>query len=811
MGEGFSASESGGGWVRNLIHPRVLNRPIVIDRLLSGLCDSGRPLFLSVPRLAAEQEVRVVEARRGLLQLAARDPRVSPQDEISLRFELDGHPHSFSAEFLEYDAGVLSVCFPRLIYKAERRDRPRASLPAGAADRVLLRSGRASFVGDVIDRSADGMAVGVSGDAAPAEGDQLELSPATGAVTHGKRVEVVSVRRTPGSHSWVRLGLTSVGPVGTGLLPIDRRPRPVAGELREPGADWQTDSRLVQYANERGEEIAAVVDSWGSSEDGPVVVIPPAWGRTKETLIALSETMVSVFRASGSPISVIRFDGTHRKGASYRDAEAEGRGRENLRYTFSQGIRDLKATLEYAEAELNPRAGSCVIVSFSIASLEARRAIVVDQGRRVGGWVSVVGASDPQSLLRVLSGGVDYLASVDRGESMGEQGVQGLVLDVDRASLDALANRLAYLEDACRDMQEVTIPVTWMHGRDDGWNQLSRVRKLLSAGDIANRRLLEIPTGHELRDSKEAAEIFQQIAAEVGEMALNRTPVGCAIDAKKVIRRRREERSSSQPAAANLRRFWRDYLVGRRGELGMELATAMSAYEGLMTTQLSALRLRPGQRVVDLGAGMGALPLSLASAPPEERPGSVVEVDFVAEGLQRARSRLRGSTTGETSFTTGFAIANLDLDGDCPAVPLASGVADAVLASLVINYLADPERLLIECMRILRPGGRLVVSTMRRDADVSQICLAGMSELRRGRGRRFLAPGSGDHIDASLNEFISNAGGLLDLEADGFFHFRDGAEIADSMARVGFEAVTVGSAYGEPPQAAVVCAARPMR
>ena len=38
-------------------------------------------------------------------------------------------------------------------------------------------------------------------------------------------------------------------------------------------------------------------------------------------------------------------------------------------------------------------------------------------------------------------------------------------------------------------------------------------------------------------------------------------------------------------------------------------------------------------------------------------------------------------------------------------IPLATRIVDAVLASLVISYVANPERLLREIYRILKPAG----------------------------------------------------------------------------------------------------------
>lgn len=54
--------------------------------------------------------------------------------------------------------------------------------------------------------------------------------------------------------------------------------------------------------------------------------------------------------------------------------------------------------------------------------------------------------------------------------------------------------------------------------------------------------------------------------------------------------------------------------------------------------------------------------------------------------------------------------ATLELRGD-GTVPLADESVDAVLSTQVLEHVTDPARYLAECLRVLRPGGRMLLST----------------------------------------------------------------------------------------------------
>jgi SAM-dependent methyltransferase len=105
--------------------------------------------------------------------------------------------------------------------------------------------------------------------------------------------------------------------------------------------------------------------------------------------------------------------------------------------------------------------------------------------------------------------------------------------------------------------------------------------------------------------------------------------------------------------------------------------------------------LDPDWTVGDLGCGTGELAVRLS--PFVER---VIGVDRSRSMLAAARRRAEG-------------IANVELrHGDLESVPLADGEVDAAVLSLVLHYVPEPATVLAEAVRVLRPGGRLLVVDM---------------------------------------------------------------------------------------------------
>ncbi|MCC5830281.1 MAG: ubiquinone/menaquinone biosynthesis methyltransferase, partial [Phycisphaeraceae bacterium] len=116
---------------------------------------------------------------------------------------------------------------------------------------------------------------------------------------------------------------------------------------------------------------------------------------------------------------------------------------------------------------------------------------------------------------------------------------------------------------------------------------------------------------------------------------------------------------------------------------------------------VATLAPRPGEHLLDLACGTGDLALEIARACPDV---SITGLDFSQPMLTRAVDKADGGAGSLSAGPRlGFAVA------DVLNLPIADHAADGAIIGFGLRNLTDPAGFMAECLRVIRPGGRLVV------------------------------------------------------------------------------------------------------
>jgi phosphatidylethanolamine/phosphatidyl-N-methylethanolamine N-methyltransferase len=161
---------------------------------------------------------------------------------------------------------------------------------------------------------------------------------------------------------------------------------------------------------------------------------------------------------------------------------------------------------------------------------------------------------------------------------------------------------------------------------------------------------------------------------------------------------------------------------------------------------MQALRLRPGDRVLEVGVGTG---LSLPLYP---RDVTITGIDVSHEMLEKARTRVARRHLANVE-------ALLEMDAENMSLPDAS--FDKVVAMYVVSVVERPAKLLEELHRVCKPDGEIfLVNHVKSDNRL-------IAAVEKGLAR--FSDKLGFHPDFELRDMVSDAGQLAEVSTINFF------------------------------------------
>ncbi len=133
--------------------------------------------------------------------------------------------------------------------------------------------------------------------------------------------------------------------------------------------------------------------------------------------------------------------------------------------------------------------------------------------------------------------------------------------------------------------------------------------------------------------------------------------------------------------------------------------------------------LKEGEVVLDLGSGAGFD--SFLSSFKVGKTGKVIGVDMTDEMLKKARENAKKGNYTNVEFR----------NGDIEDLPVDDDSIDAIISNCVVNLAPDKEKVFKEAYRVLKKGGRLMISDvvlikplpedLKNDKDLLVGCISG--------------------------------------------------------------------------------------
>jgi len=558
----------------------------------------------------------------------------------------------------------------------------------------------------------------------------------------------------------------------------------------------QIHTDFVCYQNRAGLRIAACLDrAGGDFESRPWVLLAPKYGETKKSTLHLA------YYLAANGINVLRFDPTNHVG------ESEG-SMEN--FVMPGAINDILAGLDYLEANFAVKQVTGVANSLSARCM--LRAAAIDA--RFRKLVSVAGVVNLLATMQEIYK-EDLYGMYQQGHRWGITDFLGFDINGD-VFLDTLIQAgLHDLGGTIEDVGKLRIPFVFFYAERDAWVDRREVERAVASNPRG--RLVSVAAAmHEVRENPQAArEVFEQViwACLHDTPYPGEGPAGLRVPSKKMImaqnRREREQMRVSEVPAENEKEFWSGYL--KKYSI-LEKSADYQAYLDLVGRLCRPLR--PGALVLDAGCGNGLFGLWVlrdlwqGQVPKEGgEPLIYVGLDLTQRGLADAldnhlgwRQRMHPVAKSRAGPPPGLQYFLVDFDqladkaGVMERLPFQDATFDVICCSLVLSYLKNPRGLLSELHRVLRPGGVLVVSSMKPNCDLSLIYRDSIS-----------AQLTAEDLEAGRN--LLRAAGKIKLKEEiGYYTFFSQAELAGLVMDLGFNVLESHLSLGE--QAVVIKAGK---
>jgi SAM-dependent methyltransferase/alpha-beta hydrolase superfamily lysophospholipase len=551
---------------------------------------------------------------------------------------------------------------------------------------------------------------------------------------------------------------------------------------------------VISFLNLSGKRIVGYCDGLdGAAFSKGLIIVPPPYGKTKSSDLPLA------YYLALNGFQVLRYDHSNHVG------ESDG---SMLFASLSQMAEDLVSAIDFAQKEYG--ASRVTLASSSLGLRVALKVACRDQ--RVNLLIGLVGVFNLQQTLCAMYR-EDGVEKTQQGVSLGLRDILGFQIDADLFLSDAIRANFHSLDSSLEDAAGLCIPAVFFAADKDPWVSLEEVRRVFDRIPTQRKELhLLRNTMHEIYENPVSADhAFRKVVSLAEKYLLGNelSLEDVETPGRELLTSRSREEKARARAGKELHTeeekiFWKTYLEK------YSYIVNLQDYWNLLDFLSQLLGdWKRGDRILDVGCGIGNLGTFIlvrrlyhlmqgkASSFQKLPLCRYFGVDFVDEAIRQARNT-HERVQQEFKQKLGLGPSSLDLvnyfylalDLNQP-VPIKGRYFDKICCNLVLSYLDDPSRTLKDIFRTLKTGGRIVVTSLKPYADLSQIYRDFIQVSR--------TPEELDQARLVLN----NAGMIKHKEAEGYYQFFSEAELRSLLTEVGASNIQVFRSFGDQANVAV--------
>ncbi len=544
-------------------------------------------------------------------------------------------------------------------------------------------------------------------------------------------------------------------------------------------------SNRIEVINSVGKKIVGYLDTpVGVGEPWGVVLIAPAYGETKESNLHISAYLaVNGFYG-------LRFDWTDHVGESDGDIFVS---------TLSKMQRDLIDIIDHLKIRF-----PSLKLGILAMSLAARVALKVIGNRNCAAFlICFTPVVNLQDTLKMVYR-EDLVENYRNRRTYGTLDILGFSIDADSFLSDAIDNGFADLRSTEFDATKIDIPTFFFLGDRDSWVRALDAKGVFENVKYGKKELFVLPDAlHRIDENRVATEKAVRLA--VGNVikcirgeSIEFNPIQ-ALESGELDARESEEKNHLKDlysySKSEEQCFWKNYLGS------FQYIIHIADYYALLESIYARLGgAWPAQRILDAGCGMGNYGFFLLTKQMyrlqqnlqylNRKPVYYFGVDFVSDAICEASRKIaavQDEFKNKLNIVGGsfdwvrsnFVLADLET-----MLPFPDGFFDQICCNLVISYLRDPPSLLRELWRVLRPGGKMVASSLKPNADLSEIY------------RNFVSVAESAAEIEEGRKLLSNAGLIKRKEVAGVYHFYSEKELRVAIRKAGFYRAKTFRSFG---------------